>query len=142
MCNITRLRDGGRLVRLADRSHVAYTIPEPAGMRLVLDGTTCMFTNEYDPTQLRASMSGKLARFLVDDGAVVLAGQAFAEVEVMKMYMTLQVPETGTVHFCKLEGSVLESGELIATVTLEDPSKVHKVCVCAAVCVAVWRASL
>ena len=60
---MTRLRDGGRLVRMHDRSHVAYSIAEPGGMRLVLDGITCMFTNEYDPTQLRASMSGKLAKY-------------------------------------------------------------------------------
>ena len=64
---------------------------------------------------------------MVDDGSFVPAGQSFAEVEVMKMYMTLQVPEAGTIHFAKLEGSVLEPGELIATVALEDPSKVHKV---------------
>lgn len=61
-CSMTRLRDSGRLVRMNDRSHVAYSISEPGGMRLVLDGVTCMFTNEYDPTQLRTSMSGKLAR--------------------------------------------------------------------------------
>ena len=61
-CSMTRLRDSGRLVRMHDRSHVAYSISEPGGMRLVLDGVTCMFTNEYDPTQLRTSMSGKLAR--------------------------------------------------------------------------------
>ena len=43
------------------------------------------------------------------------------------MYMALRVPESGRVHFAKLEGSMLESGELIATVSLEDPSTVHKV---------------
>lgn len=69
-------------------------------------------------------------RFLVDDGSFVSAGQPYAEVEVMKMYMTLQLPESGHIHFNKLEGSVLESGELIATVTLEDPSKVFRVSVC------------
>ena len=64
-CSISRLRDGGRLVRMNDRSHVAYSMAEPGGLRLVLDGITCMFTNEYDPTQLRASMSGKLAKYVV-----------------------------------------------------------------------------
>lgn len=40
--------------------------------------------------------------------------------------MSLTVPESGTIHFVKPEGSVLEPGELLATVVLEDPSKVHK----------------
>lgn len=78
------------------------------------------FTSEH-----RCPFVGR--RFLVEDGASVPAGHPYAEVEVMKMYMTLQVPEAGKIHFCKLEGSMLESGELIATVTLDDPSKVHKV---------------
>jgi acetyl-CoA carboxylase/biotin carboxylase 1 len=69
VCNIARLRDGGRLIRFRDRSHVAYTMAEPSGMRLVLDGITCMFTSEYDPTQLTASMSGKLARYARRRGA-------------------------------------------------------------------------
>ena len=45
----------------------------------------------------------------------------------MKMYMTLTVPEAGVISLAKLEGSVLEPGELIATVRLDDPTKVHKV---------------
>ena len=36
------------------------------GYRLVLDSQTCLFTNEYDPTQLRAEVAGKLTRFLVE----------------------------------------------------------------------------
>lgn len=71
-------------------------------------------------------MSGKLARYLVDAGAHVDAGSPYAEVEVMKMYMQVAAPEAGTISFCKPEGSILEPGELIATVVLDDPSKVHK----------------
>jgi acetyl-CoA carboxylase/biotin carboxylase 1 len=104
------LSDGGLLVLVGGRSHVAYAKEESTGLRLVIDGATCLFTNEYDPTQvrlafvvktiyttiydlqLRAAMSGKIARYLVDDGASVAAGSAYAEVEVMKMYMPLLVP--------------------------------------------------
>jgi hypothetical protein len=68
------------------------------------------------------------SRYLVEDGSMVTAGQPFAEVEVMKMYMTLRVPEAGKIYLTKLEGSMLEPGELIATVSLSDPTKVHKVC--------------
>lgn len=131
MCNGTwvqadfrPLADGGLLVSLGKTSHVIYAKEEPSGLRLVLDGATCMFTNEYDPTQLRAAMSGKLARYLVEDGASVKVGSAYAEVEVMKMYMSLTVPEGGKVRWVKPEGSVLEPGDLIARVDLDDPSKV------------------
>lgn len=82
---LRKLSDGGYLVLLGAKSHVAYAREEAEGLRLVLDGATCIFTNEYDPTQLRASMSGKLARYLVDDGSFLRAGAAYAEVEVMKM---------------------------------------------------------
>ncbi len=43
-------------------------------------------------------------------------------------YMTLTVPEAGVISLTKLEGSVLEPGELLATVKLDDPTKIHKVC--------------
>jgi acetyl-CoA carboxylase carboxyltransferase component/biotin carboxyl carrier protein len=120
------LSDGGLLVLLCGRSHVAYGKEEAAGLRLTLDGATCQFTNEYDPTQLRAAMSGKLARYCVEDGTHVLAGSAYAEVEVMKMYMPLTLPESGVITLLKPEGSVLEPGDLLARVALDDPSKVHK----------------
>jgi hypothetical protein len=44
--------------------------------------------------------------------------------------MTLTVPEAGVISLTKLEGSVLEPGELLATVKLDDPTKIHKVCQC------------
>jgi len=120
------LSDGGLLVSMGGRSHLVYAKEEPSGLRLVLDGATCQFTNEYDPTALRAPMSGKLVRFLVEEGAFVKAGTAYAEVEVMKMYMTLAAPESGSLQLRKPEGSLLEPGDLIATCSLEDPTKVHK----------------
>ena len=98
---------------------------------------------------LQASMSGKLVRFLVADGSTVQAGANFAEVEVMKMYMPLVAPEagrvgtphvdflrscpfahlpinSGVIHFQLQEGSILQPGDLIATVDLLDPSKVQQ----------------
>jgi acetyl-CoA carboxylase/biotin carboxylase 1 len=76
------LSDGGRLVLLGGRSHVAYTREDAAGLRLLLNGQTCVFSSEYDPTCLRASMAGKLVRFLVPDGSRVAAGAPYAEIEV------------------------------------------------------------
>lgn len=123
---IRTLSDGGYLVLLNGKSHVAYATKESQGLRLIVDGNTCVFTNEYDPTKLVVNAAGKLARYLVDDGAKVRKGMPYAEVEVMKMYMPLLTPEDGIVHFVKQEGSVLAPGDLIATMELDDPSCVKK----------------
>ena len=120
------LSDGGLLVSLGGRSHTVYAKEEPSGLRLVLDGATCLFTNEYDPTSLCAPMSGKLVRYLVEDGAEIKAGAPYAEVEVMKMYMSLTAPEAGKIEFIKPEGSTLEPGALLAKVALFDASGVRR----------------
>ena len=72
-------------------------------------------------------MAGKLARWLVEDGAAVAKGEAYAEVEVMKMFLSLRAPEAGKVHIQLSEGTVLEAGDLLATMELDDPSMVQKV---------------
>jgi acetyl-CoA carboxylase/biotin carboxylase 1 len=93
---------------------------------MVVSGQTYLFTKEYDPSQICAAMAGKLVRYMVPDGAHVTANSAFCEVEVMKMFMPLLVPETGTITFTKPEGAVLEPGDIIAKVLLDDPDKVRK----------------
>ena len=120
------LSDGGMLILLDGKSHLTYATEEATGLRLLLNGATCMFSKEYDPTQLRVSMSGKLSRYLVDDQQHIEANQAYAEIEVMKMYMQLVAPESGNISLIKPEGSVLEPGELVASVELDDPGKVRR----------------
>ncbi|KAF0697377.1 Aste57867_11929 [Aphanomyces stellatus] len=120
--NIRTLSDGGYLVLLNGKSHVAYATKEAQGLRLIVDGNTCVFTNEYDPTRLVTNAAGKLARYLVKDGAKLRRGTPYAEVEVMKMYMPLLTPEDGTVRHVKPEGAVLAPGDLIANLELDDPS--------------------
>ena len=124
------LSDGGFTVQLSETalnadasaatvggvSHVAYTHIDATGFRLELDGATFLFETEYDPTRLRAEMAGKLARWLVDDGAKVAKGAAYAEVEVMKMFLSLRAPESGTLRVKLSEGTVLNAGDLIAYV--------------------------
>ncbi|KAJ0397443.1 hypothetical protein P43SY_009298 [Pythium insidiosum] len=123
---IRTLSDGGFLVLLNGKSHVAYATKEAQGLRLVLDGTTCVFTKEYDPTRLVTNTAGKLARYLVEDGARLRRGMPFAEIEVMKMYMPLLTPEAGVIRLLKSEGAVLAPGDCIATMELDDPSCVKK----------------
>lgn len=123
---IRTLSDGGFLVLLHGKSHVAYATKEAQGLRLVLDGTTCVFTKEYDPTRLVTNTAGKLARYLVEDGARLRRAMPFAEIEVMKMYMPLLTPEAGMIRLHKTEGAVLAPGDCIATMELDDPSCVKK----------------
>lgn len=57
-------------------------------------------------------------RQLVKAGEHVEKGQAYAEVEVMKMMMPLLSPAAGVIAFVAGEGAPLLAGELIATLDL------------------------
>jgi acetyl-CoA carboxylase/biotin carboxylase 1 len=121
---IRALADGGLLMLLAGKSHSLYWKEEPTAIRLSVDSKTCLLEQENDPTQLRTPSPGKLVKFTVDNGAHVKAGQAFAEVEVMKMYMPLIAQEDGIVQFIKQPGATLEGGDILGILSLDDPSRV------------------
>ena len=109
------------------KSHVAYSTEESNGCtRLILDRQTCIFTPEVDPTRLTSSVAGKIAKLLVPDGSHLSAGDAYVEIEVMKMYMALKAEEAGIIQFQKSEGATLRPGDLIATVVLDRPEAVVK----------------
>ena len=118
------LADGGLLVLLAGRSHNIYWKEEAAATRLSVDGKTCLLEQENDPTQLRSPSPGKLVRFTVENNEHVKAGQAFAEVEVMKMFMPLIAQEDGIVQLIKQPGATLEAGDILGILALDDPSRV------------------
>jgi acetyl-CoA carboxylase/biotin carboxylase 1 len=119
------LADGGLLVLLDDKSHSVYWREEVGALRLMIDAKTCLIEQENDPTQLRSPSPGKLVRFLVDSGDHVSAGDAYAEIEVMKMYMPLTASEDGIVMFVKQPGVALEPGDILGILTLDDPSRVN-----------------
>ena len=121
---VRALADGGLLVLLAGKSHNIYWKEEAAATRLSVDGKTCLLEQENDPTQLRTPSPGKLVKFTVDNGEHVKAGQAYAEVEVMKMYMPLITQEDGIVQLIKQPGSTLEAGDILGILSLDDPSRV------------------
>lgn len=124
---IRELPDGGFLLNTNGQSHVAYVMNTPAGIRLSLDGITCVFSQEYDPTVLCSVNSGKLARILVKCGDHLNRGEAFAEMEIMKMYLPLVAQESCTVvKIVKAAGSVVQSGDILGYVQLDDPSKVRR----------------
>lgn len=123
---VHRLNDGGILLSVDGSSFTTYMKEEVDRYRIVIGNQTCIFEKENDPTILRSPSAGKLLGFLVDDGGHIEKGQAYAEIEVMKMVMTLTANETGSVFYIKRPGAVLDGGSIIASLELDDPSLVSK----------------
>ncbi|KAM6165825.1 acetyl-CoA carboxylase 2 isoform 2-T2 [Erethizon dorsatum] len=120
-----QLNDGGLLLSYNGSSYTTYMKEEVDSYRITIGNKTCVFEKENDPTVLRSSSAGKLIQYTVEDGGHVEAGSSYAEIEVMKMIMTLNVQESGVVKYIKRPGAVLEAGCVVARLELDDPSKVH-----------------
>mmetsp|Transcript_38904 Transcript_38904/g.69658 ORF Transcript_38904/g.69658 Transcript_38904/m.69658 type:complete len:2180 (-) Transcript_38904:244-6783(-) len=116
--------DGTLLAWYAGSTHNVTASEDALGLRLTLDGTTHLLPTQFDPSELRTDVTGKLIRFLQPDGAEVKKGKPFAEVEAMKMVMPLVAMETGTINHKKSAGAVIEAGELLANLELANPSDV------------------
>ncbi|KAL3954569.1 hypothetical protein ACCO45_010132 [Purpureocillium lilacinum] len=123
---VRALSDGGLLILLDGHSHNVYWKEEVGATRLSVDSKTCLLEQENDPTQLRTPSPGKLVKYSVENGAHVKAGQTFAEVEVMKMYMPLVTQEDGIVQLIKQPGATLEAGDILGILALDDPSRVKQ----------------
>ncbi len=127
LANIRRLSDGGYLTAIGGKSRVAYLTSRgdaASGMRITIGGMTISFSPDYDPTSLRTDVAGKLVKKLVEDGAHVKKGDAYCEIEVMKMFMPLKVTEAGTISWKNNEGAALAPGDLIAELELDCPENV------------------
>ncbi|KAG7480864.1 hypothetical protein MATL_G00060810 [Megalops atlanticus] len=125
--DVHRLSDGGLLLSYNGSSYTTYMKEEVDSYRIIIGNKTCVFEKEKDPTVLRSPSAGKLLQYLVEDGGHICAGNSYAEIEVMKMVMTLSVQESGCVHFVKRPGAVLEPGCVVARLQLDDPSCLHPV---------------
>lgn len=123
---VRALSDGGLLILLDGHSHNVYWKEEVGATRMSVDSKTCLLEQENDPTQLRTPSPGKLVKYSVENGAHVRAGQTFAEVEVMKMYMPLVAQEDGVVQLIKQPGATLEAGDILGILALDDPSRVKQ----------------
>jgi len=119
--------DGSLFVSYGNENHQLYAKEEPLGLRMILDGQTVLLPTIYDPSELRSDITGKLVRYLVEDGAQVEAGQAFAEAEAMKMLITVKAGESGMLKHELQPGSIISQGDLLASLALKDPSKVKKI---------------
>lgn len=122
------LSDGGMLISISGRSHPTYWREEGGGasLRLMVDSKTALLEDETDPSQIRSPSPGKLVSLLVPSGSHVNAGQAIAELEVMKMYMPLTSQESGVVNFLMSPGTPVNAGDILAILSLDDPSKVMR----------------
>uniref|UniRef100_A0A6G1S971 Acetyl-CoA carboxylase n=1 Tax=Aceria tosichella TaxID=561515 RepID=A0A6G1S971_9ACAR len=123
---IHHLSDSGLLLSIDGSSLTTYMKEEVERFRVVIGNLTCVFEKENDPTILRSPSTGKLVQYLVEDGQHVEAGQPYAEIEVMKMIMSLNAQESGTVQLTKRSGAVLEAGAILARIELDDPSLVRR----------------
>lgn len=125
--DVHRLSDGGLLLSYGGSSYTTYMKEEIDRYRVTVGNKTCVFEKERDPTVLRSPSAGKLLQYVVADGSHVLASQPYAEIEVMKMVMTLHVQHSGCIRFLKRPGTVLEPGCIVALIDLDDPSCIHPV---------------
>ncbi|GAA6021680.1 hypothetical protein JCM10207_008111 [Rhodosporidiobolus poonsookiae] len=122
---IRPLADGGLLILLDGRSYTCYAKEEVGALRLSIDSRTVLIAQENDPTQLRSPSPGKLVRYFIESGEHISKGQAYAEIEVMKMIMPLIAAEDGIAQFIKQPGATLEAGDILGILSLDDPSRVH-----------------
>lgn len=127
LVKILQQADGSLFVSYGRESHRVFAREEPLGLRMVLDGVTVLLPTVYDPSELRSDITGKLVRYLVEDGAQVEAGTPFAEAEAMKMLITIKASEAGTITHEKQPGSIINQGDLLSSLALKDPSKVKKI---------------
>ena len=121
------MTDGQLLVLVDGLTHTTYMQESAESYRVVVGNQTVVFEKENDPSILMAPSTGKLIKFLIDDGDHVKAGDPYCEMEVMKMVTTLHANEGGIIQFVKRPGAILENGSVIARMTLDDPTQCAKV---------------
>lgn len=125
--SVTKTAENALLANFGGESHRIFGMDEPLGLRLVVDGNTIMMPSIVDPSELRTDVTGKVVRYLKENGQEIKAGEPYVEVEAMKMIMTMKATETGKITNALSPGSVIAGGDLLASLELKDPSKVKKI---------------
>ena len=123
---IFRLSDSGILVQLNGVSYCSYLQETAENLRVTINNQTVVFDKEKDPSLITSSSAGKLVRYLVEDGAPVVEGQDVAELEVMKMVMTVKSALPGKIIHSKKPGAFLINGSVIARLELGANLQVPK----------------
>jgi acetyl-CoA carboxylase/biotin carboxylase 1 len=123
---IKSLPDGGILVQMDGNSHLVYSKVDVLATTLLVDGKTCVLENESDSSLIRSPSPGKLVRYLVENGDQVNGGDAIAEIEVMKMFMSILSTVPGIITLSKPAGSSLSAGDIIAQLVLDDTANIKR----------------
>lgn len=119
--------DNSLLCIIQGESYQIFGQDEAVGLRIRVNGKTIMIPTVYNPSEMRSDVTGKIVRFLQQDGDVVEKDKPYVEVEAMKMIMAIKASESGVVTHNLSPGSIIQAGDLIASLTLKDPSKVKQV---------------
>ena len=125
--HVVRLADGGFLVLADGQSYKVYENESKVGTRIIVDGAPCYFPEDVDPSCLTATSAGKLVEYLVPDGDKVAQGQAYANMEAMKMILPLVAGAAGTIRHGVAPGSAIDLGDVVAKLDLDDPSQVKRI---------------
>ena len=120
------LFDGGLKVLLDGRAYLVHSEDTKVGMRIHINGVPCFFPDDFDATKLVAQGPGKLLKFLVADGERVEQNQPYCEIEVMKTVMPLIATSTGFIRHVAQIGAILEAGDVLCDVTVEDAAGVRQ----------------
>ena len=119
--------DKSLLCIIQGESYQLFGQEEALGLRMRINGKTVMIPTVYNPSELRSDVTGKIVRFLQQDGDIVEKDQPYVEVEAMKMIMAIKASESGVINHALSPGSILSAGDLIANLKLKDPSKVKQI---------------
>ncbi len=119
--------DGGLLMVFDGKSRNCYlAATPPTGWKLIIDNKPYTLEQQRDATKIFTPSNGKIIKYLVPNHSRVKAGTPFVECEIMKMILPLICDVDGVLHFPHDEGTVLQTGELVARVELADPSAVKQ----------------
>ena len=119
--------DKSLLCSIGNENYQLFGQDEALGLRMKINGATVMIPTVYNPSELRSDVTGKVVRFLQQDGDTVEKDQPFVEVEAMKMIMAIKSTESGIINHNLSPGSIISAGDLIANLQLKDLSRVKQI---------------
>jgi len=120
--------DGSLYIKSGPKVAQVVGKEEALALRLRVEGgITITFPHVRDPSELRSEFNGKVVRYLHADGDSVAEGEAFVELEAMKMIMSLKSTAAGKITKIMAPGAIVSAGQLLATLELADLSKVQTV---------------
>lgn len=117
---VHQLSDGGLLCNFYNTNNTVYLREEADSFRVTVNNKVTIFTKETDPSILKSPTAGKLVRYLIPDGQKIKVNQVYAEIEVMKMNMTLQSAAAGTFHQDAAVGGAIVGGAILGHLTEMD----------------------